>query len=166
VRGDARCRLAACSAESATGRRYQPPPEPDARDGARRRDGRDGARRRGRDRDGGPRRASSTPLTDAERGLREAERTGLSYAIRTAPDRDSALEVAAVAIERRLVGPATTSQRTTVAKLLAAVEALTDAERAAALAAANVRSDQVLVSRLDLGAQRRLARALRNLIPA
>jgi DNA helicase-2/ATP-dependent DNA helicase PcrA len=97
------------------------------------------------------------------RALGEAERVGLSYAIRTAPDRQTALELAATAIERRLVGDRTTSQRMTVTKLFAAVEQLSEAERTDALAAARVRNDQTLVGRLDLGGQRLLIKTLRAL---
>jgi ATP-dependent exoDNAse (exonuclease V) beta subunit len=97
------------------------------------------------------------------RALGEAERVGLSYALRTAPDRQTALELAATAIERRLVGDRTTSERMTVTKLFAAVEQLSDSERAAALAAARVRNDQTRVGRLDAGGQRLLIKTLRGL---
>ena len=51
----------------------------------------------------------------------------------------------------------------TVTKLFAAVEQLSDAERADALAAARVRNDQTLVGRLDVGGQRLLIKTLRGL---
>ena len=77
---------------------------------------------------GGPARGAAAGHTHADpkvaHALGEAERVGLSYAIRTAPDRGTALEVAATAIERRLVGDRTTSERMTVTKLFAAVEQL------------------------------------------
>jgi superfamily I DNA/RNA helicase len=112
---------------------------------------------------------SATPAVHAHadpkvaKALGEAERVGLSYALRTAPDRETALEVAATAIERRLVGERTTSERMTVTKLFAAVEQLSDGERAAALDAARVRNDQTLVGRLDVGGQRLLVKTLRGL---
>ena len=98
-----------------------------------------------------------------DKGVQVALRTGLNYAIRTAEDRDTALEIAATALERRIVGIATTSQLMTVAKLFAAVEALTDDERRQAVADAGVRSGQVILCRLDVVAQRRLAATLRAL---
>ena len=114
-----------------------------------------------------PARGAAPSQTHADpkvaRALGEAERVGLSYAIRTAPDRETALELAATAIERRLVGDRTTSERMTVTKLFAAVEQLSDSERAAALAAARVRNDQTLVGRLDVGGQRLLVKTLRGL---
>jgi DNA helicase-2/ATP-dependent DNA helicase PcrA len=97
------------------------------------------------------------------RALGEAERVGLSYALRTAPDRQTALELAATAIERRLIGDRTTSERMTVTTLFAAVEQLGASERAAALAAARVRNDQTLVGRLDVGGRRLLVKTLRGL---
>jgi superfamily I DNA/RNA helicase len=96
--------------------------------------------------------------------LAEAQRVGLSYAIRTAPDRGTALELAATAVERRLVGDRTTSERMTVTKLFAAVEQLSDDERASALTEARVRNDQTLVGRLDTGGQRLLIKTLRGLV--
>jgi hypothetical protein len=50
----------------------------------------------------------------------------------------------------------------TLAKLLAAVEQLTDAQRRALLAAADVEDGEVPVRRLDATARVRLVRALRD----
>lgn len=94
--------------------------------------------------------------------LKEAERSGLSRALRTAPDRRTSLETAAVVIERHLVGANTTSEQMTAGQLFDDVEQLTDAERANAIAGAGVRASAI-VARLGVGAQRRLVKQLRSL---
>jgi superfamily I DNA/RNA helicase len=99
----------------------------------------------------------------ANAGLAEARRVGLGYALRTAASRTAALETAAAALEQRMIGPITTSERMTVAKLLAAIEAISDADRAALLTAAGISNDRVLLARLDVAARRRLVAALRDL---
>lgn len=95
-------------------------------------------------------------------GLAKAQRIGLGYALRTAASREVALGIAASAIEQRLIGPATTSQSMSLTKLLAAVEQLTDSQRRALLAAADVEDGEVRVGRLDAAARTRLVRALRD----
>lgn len=92
----------------------------------------------------------------------EAERVGLAYALRTAPSRRVALDGAAAAVERRLVGPQTASARLTVAELLAAVEDLKDGERARVIMRAQVDGGQ-RVTQLDGETRSRLADALREL---
>jgi len=111
-----------------------------------------------------PERAATGPATEepVAASLAKAQRIGLGYALRTAASREVALEVAAAAIEQRLVGPATTSQSMTLAKLLAAVEQLTDAQRRALLAAADVEDGEVPVRRLDATSRSSLVRALRD----
>lgn len=134
---------------------YQPPaPRPAA-----------GQAPRSRRSAGGPGRAATGPATEEPlaAGLAKAQRIGLGYALRTAASREVALGIAAAAIEQRLIGPATTSQSMTLSKLLAAVEQLTDAQRRALLAAADVEDGEVPVRRLDATAQARLVRALRDM---
>lgn len=106
-----------------------------------------------------PTRTADPALANA---LHVSERTGLSYALRTAPDRATALATAAYALEQRLVGERTTSERMTVATLLEAIETLDSDERAATIEAARTRPT-ALVARLTSPAQRRLAQALRQL---
>jgi hypothetical protein len=93
----------------------------------------------------------------------EAQRIGLAYALRTAPSRAAALEAAAVALERSLVGPSTTSSRMTVADLLQAIEELNDSERAGVLREAAITDRAAQVVRLPQGSRFGLARALRGL---
>jgi superfamily I DNA/RNA helicase len=96
--------------------------------------------------------------------LAEAHRVGLGYALHTAPTRTVALEAAAVAVEHRLIGRDTASDRMSVAQLLAAIEELTDPERAAVLAGERLGNGERRVT--DLGgkaARSSLARALRRL---
>lgn len=107
--------------------------------------------------------SADSPTGPAATGLAEAQRVGLGYALRTAGSRALALEVAAAAVEQRLIGLVTTSDRMTVAKLLEAIEGIDDAERAAVLRAAGLRDGRALPIRLDAGARPRFVRALRNL---
>jgi hypothetical protein len=74
--------------------------------------------------------------------LREALRVGLAYALRNATSRTTALAGAATAVDNGLLGPDTASMRMTVRELLAAIEAIGDAERAAVLAATSVAENQ------------------------
>jgi DNA helicase-2/ATP-dependent DNA helicase PcrA len=94
--------------------------------------------------------------------LREAERVGLAYALRTAPSRTTALVAAATAAEQNLIGLDTASGQMTVPALLAAIETINDAERAALLAASGTGEDPRPIARLGASARRRLARALRR----
>lgn len=114
----------------------------------------------------GPERGATGPATEdpVAAGLAMAQRIGLGYALRTAASREVALGIAAAAIEQRLIGPPTTSQSMTLTKLLAAVEQLTDAQRRALLAAADVEDGEVPVRRLDATARLRLVRALRDVV--
>ena len=95
--------------------------------------------------------------------LTEAVRVGLAYALRNAPTRSVALEAAATAVERRLIGPATASSRMSVTALLAAVEQLQHSERAGVLEALGAGSGDTLAGRLSAGARQRLVDALRAL---
>jgi hypothetical protein len=81
--------------------------------------------------------------------------------LRAAPDPDAALAIAAAAVEQRLAGAATGWQRMTLGELLDAIHALDPARREAIAGARGVRGEQVLVSRLDAGGRKSLARALR-----
>jgi superfamily I DNA/RNA helicase len=82
-----------------------------------------------------------------DRGLREASRSGLAGALRRTPDRQVAVELAAVAIERELAGETLT------------VGELCEVLRTDALGL----RPTALVGRLDTGARRRLIRQLRSL---
>ena len=75
-----------------------------------------------------PRRAGARSLEDH---LERAREVGLHHALTMIPDRRAALEFAAVAIERDLVGASTRSDKLTVRQLLKAIGALTGAEREA-----------------------------------
>jgi DNA helicase-2/ATP-dependent DNA helicase PcrA len=112
----------------------------------------------------GPERGATGPATEdpVAAGLAMAQRIGLGYALRTAASREVALGIAAAAIEQRLIGSPTTSQSMTLTKLLAAVEQLTDAQRRALLAAADVEDGEVPVRRLDATSWSSLVRALRD----
>ena len=94
--------------------------------------------------------------------LREALRVGLAYALRNATSRTTALAAAATAVDNGLLGPDTASTRTTVHELLAAIEAIGDAERAAVLAATSVAENQTPIARLSKKSRARIARALRR----
>ena len=56
-----------------------------------------------------------------------------------------------------MTGDRTTSERMTVEQLFAALEQLTDAERASAIGSTNVRPSRI-VHRLGIGSQRRLVK--------
>jgi DNA helicase-2/ATP-dependent DNA helicase PcrA len=92
----------------------------------------------------------------------QAQRIGLSYALRTANSRHAALHGAAHVIERRLIGEQTTSSRMTAAELLAAIAQLTDTERDTALATVSG-GGQATVARLGEAERAALVRALRTL---
>ena len=94
--------------------------------------------------------------------LAKAMEVGLGYAMRTAPSPRIALQTAAAALEQRLVGETTSSERMTADKLLANVEGLGAAEGAALLERAGIADGEMLVSRLDAGARMRLASELRG----
>ena len=94
--------------------------------------------------------------------LREAQRVGLAYALRTAPSRTTALIAAATATEKNLIGPATASAQMTVPALLAAIETIDDAERAALFAVSGASEDSRPIARLSNNARKSLARALRR----
>lgn len=95
-------------------------------------------------------------------GVAEARRVGLGYALRTATSRETALDLAAAAIEQRIVGPQTASERMSVGEMLAAIEPLNDAERAALAHAAGIDDGATLVGRLDATRRSRLVHALRQ----
>ncbi len=103
------------------------------------------------------------PTGPAAAGLAEAQRVGLAYALRTAPSRRQALEIAAAGIEQRLIGPETASGRMSVAELLGAIEQLEDRERAAVLEAAGVGDGRRRIGRLTASSRARVVRALRAL---
>jgi hypothetical protein len=73
-----------------------------------------------------PRRAGAQSIDDHVERAREV---GLHHALTVIADRRSALEFAAVAIERDLVGASTRSDKLTVRQFLKAIGALTGAER-------------------------------------
>jgi hypothetical protein len=104
-----------------------------------------------------PPRAAKPAPSHADPLVARALRVGLVAALRGALDRASALNAAATAIEDKLVGERTRSQRLTVGELLEALP-LTDEERAVSGTRATA-----LVARLNPGAQRKLARQLRAL---
>ena len=93
--------------------------------------------------------------------LARARRTGLVHVLRAAEDPTTALQIAADAVEQKLVGAPTASQRMTLADLLDALDALEPERREAIVEAGGIRNPQVLVSRLDAGGRKSLARALR-----
>ena len=95
--------------------------------------------------------------------LHEAFRVGLAYVLRTAPSRGFALEAASVALEERLVGPDTTSDRMSAADLLAAVEQLSQTEQAMVLGRVRLGNGDTLVSQLRSGNCESVVRALRRL---
>jgi superfamily I DNA/RNA helicase len=99
--------------------------------------------------------AASSPRAPAHPDpiVARALRRGLVPALRGALDRSAALNAAATAIEDKLVGERTRSQTMTVGELLDALrtDAITDIRPTA------------IVARLNPGAQRTLARALREL---
>jgi DNA helicase-2/ATP-dependent DNA helicase PcrA len=95
--------------------------------------------------------------------LNEAVRVGLAYALSNAPSRSVALEAAAAAVEQRLMGPVTASNRMSVTQLLMAVEQLSDSERATALDAIRPGNGDALAARLGTGARKSLVQALRRL---
>jgi hypothetical protein len=95
--------------------------------------------------------------------LTEAHRVGLGYAIRTAPSRTAALEAAATAVQERLIGGDTASDRMSVAELLAAIEQLSESERAAVLDAARLGNGEKLIARLSAKSGSSFVRALRRL---
>jgi hypothetical protein len=92
-----------------------------------------------------------------------AQQVGLAYALRTAPSRQAALEAAAIALERRLVGAPTTSEQMTVAGLLDAIETLDDRDRQAARHSAVILDPTIPLVRLTRSPRHGLARALRRL---
>ena len=94
--------------------------------------------------------------------LREALRVGLAYALRNATSRTTALAAAATAVDNGLLGPDTASTRTTVHELLAAIEAIGDAESAAVPAATGVAENQTPIARLSKKSRARIPRALRR----
>ena len=94
--------------------------------------------------------------------LARARRTGLVHVLRAAEDPATALQIAADAVEQKLVGAPTGSQRMTLADLLDAIDALEPERRETIVGARGIRSEQVLVSRLDAGGRKSLARALRS----
>ncbi len=94
--------------------------------------------------------------------LAKAMDVGLGYAMRTAPTAAVALQTAAAALEQRLIGEPTTSTSMSAAKLLANVDGLGVADRAAILRRAGIEDDGVLLSRLDADGRMRLAQALRT----
>ncbi len=106
-----------------------------------------------------PKRVGNDPVAGV---LREAQRVGLAYALRAAPSRTTALVAAATAAEENLIGPDTASGQMTVRALLAAIETINDAERAALLAASGADEDSRPITRLGANARKRLARALRR----
>jgi hypothetical protein len=87
------------------------------------------------------------------RGVAEADGVGATIGDQIELDRAAALDLAAARIEAKLVGDGLT-----VAQLLDAIPGLTDEERAAVAT-----RPSALVSRLNPGAQRKLARELRAL---
>ncbi len=93
---------------------------------------------------------------------REALRVGLAYALRNATSRTTALAAAATAVDNGLLGPDTASTRMTVHELLAAIEAIGDAQRAAVLAATSVAENQTPIARLSKKSRAPIARALRR----
>ncbi len=95
--------------------------------------------------------------------LNVAFRVGLAYALSTAPSRSVALEAAAAAVEQRLIGPVTASNRMSVTQLLMAVEQLSDSERASVLDVIGAGTGDTLAARLGASARKRLVRALRRL---
>jgi DNA helicase-2/ATP-dependent DNA helicase PcrA len=107
-----------------------------------------------------PKRVGKGPVAGV---LTEAHRVGLGYALRTAPSRTAALEAAAAAIELRLVGRDTASERMAVVELLAAIEQLSQSERAAVLDATRVDGGEKRVARLSPKSRSNLVRALRRL---
>ncbi|MDQ6775635.1 MAG: ATP-dependent helicase, partial [Actinomycetota bacterium] len=95
--------------------------------------------------------------------LTEAFRIGLGYALRNAPKRSVAVTAAAAAIQHRMVGPDTASDRMTLAELLAAIEQLSECERAAVLDATGLGDGDGPIVALGKGARKGLARELRKL---
>lgn len=96
------------------------------------------------------------------RGLALAEKVGLAYALRNAPDKQTALDVAVWAIENGAVGPETTSERMTASEFLDALEDLSIEQRKVVLREAGISNERILISRLDIGGRKRLVRALRS----
>jgi len=150
---------------------YRAPEEPDPRRAGGQRPGqREGLRATTRGRAGAtsrksmrqPARASQpTPKTPVEQVIDEARRVGLSYALRTCADRNTALSAAADAIDRRLIGAATTSENLTIEGLLEAIEQLDSGDRQRILASAQINAPKRLVARANIAVTRRLSRALR-----
>ncbi len=103
---------------------------------------------------------ADTPLYHARRPSPHGPE---QYALRHAPKRSVAVTAAAAAIQHRMVGPDTASDRVTVAELLAAIEQLSDSERAAVLDATGLGDGDRPIVRLGKGARKGLARALRKL---
>ena len=96
--------------------------------------------------------------------LREAFRVGLEYALRTSPTRTAAIEAAAAAVEHRLLGRDTASGRTTVMDLLAAIELLSEPERASVVQAAGLEGRDLdrPIAQVGASARKRIVRALRG----
>lgn len=77
----------------------------------------------------------------------------------------AAFQTAAIALERQLVGPETTSPNMTPAELLQVIEPLTDGERTAVIRAVGAADSAARLTRLSPGARAGLVSALRNLLP-
>ena len=108
-----------------------------------------------------PRQVGKGPLSEV---LREAFRVGLEYALRTAPTRTVAIEAAAGAVEHRLLGRDTASGRMTVIDLLAAIELLSESERASVVQAAGLEAPDLdrPIPQVGASARKRIVRALRG----
>lgn len=118
--------------------------------------------------DAGEGKADSRELANPTRGdpraagVAEARRVGLGYALRTASSREAARDLAAAAIEQRIVGPQTASDRMSVVEMLEAIEQLNDSERTTVADAAGIGDGATLVVRLDAKRRAGLVRALRK----
>jgi DNA helicase-2/ATP-dependent DNA helicase PcrA len=108
-----------------------------------------------------PRQVGKGPVSDV---LREAFRVGLEYALRTSPTRTVAIEAAAGAVEHGLLGRDTASGRTTFIDLLAAIELLSESERASVLQAAGLEARDLRrpIAQVGASARKRFVRALRR----
>jgi hypothetical protein len=73
--------------------------------------------------------AHSRPATGVDEHLERAREVGLIYALSVLSDRSAALELAAVALERELIGAATQSEKLSVRQLLKAIPGLTTNQR-------------------------------------